>query len=330
MVPFVYLYHLVLFFFIGGYFYSEEKYGDKPYDLFVSRLKNNWKKYFFFCVFFVLIHNLLYSLGMIINTTNYTFPEILAGCIDSTFFMCNENMAGALWFVPVYIFASVLFTVIIFYSRKIKNSIKSTRISKELIQNILIIVLTLLIGILGYLMNTKQLYLTFHAQTSFLVIPVFTVGYFLRKYIKDISKILKLPLFILAFTILYLCVYKWNYSVELSVNEIGQIYKFFPVSLIGIYFCLYISKIISKISYVKDCFNTMGTYSFEIMASHFLVFKIIDYIYSIIRGINDSNIYGRFPTAFRELEILYVLLGIMIPMIVFYLKDKLIGKRNKK
>ena len=56
LVPFVYLFHLTIFFFVGGYLYSEGKYGDSPYSLLVSRLKSSWKKYVLFGIFFILIH----------------------------------------------------------------------------------------------------------------------------------------------------------------------------------------------------------------------------------------------------------------------------------
>ena len=134
-----------------------------------------------FSIFFILIHNILFTSGMIINTTKYTLNDMLAVGINSIFFSCGETMPGALWFVPVYIFASVIFAAMIYYSRKIKDKIKSE--NKELTQNIIIIILTLLIGGFGYYINYKDVYLMYHVQTSFVVIP-FLFAKFLTLSIK--------------------------------------------------------------------------------------------------------------------------------------------------
>ena len=45
---FVYLFHLAIFFFVGGYLYNDEKYSEDPYLYFANKLKNNWKKYVLF------------------------------------------------------------------------------------------------------------------------------------------------------------------------------------------------------------------------------------------------------------------------------------------
>ncbi len=62
LVPYVYLYHLVIFFFISGYLYSEEKYGDNPFLNFLTRLKKIGKNIllfllflFFYIIFFITL-----------------------------------------------------------------------------------------------------------------------------------------------------------------------------------------------------------------------------------------------------------------------------------
>ena len=39
---FVYLFHMALFFFVTGYFYREEQYGDEPFRYFGTRLSGCW------------------------------------------------------------------------------------------------------------------------------------------------------------------------------------------------------------------------------------------------------------------------------------------------
>ena len=119
---FVYLFHLIVFFFLSGYFYSEEKYGDNLTELIVERTKKNWIKYVGFSCFFVIIHNILLRKGLILNGIEFSKKDILVNVINSFFFCSTEIMRGALWFIPVQIFAIILIGAIISFSRKISKS----------------------------------------------------------------------------------------------------------------------------------------------------------------------------------------------------------------
>ena len=78
---------------------------------------------------------------------------------------------------------------------------------------------------------------------------------------------------------------------------------------------------------IKLKFDIIGNYSFEIMAFHFLVIKVIDFIYASINGI---NVYNTFPSAFPELWPLYIVLGCTIPAFTFYFFDCMIKRHSKK
>ena len=311
LVPFVYLFHLTIFFFVGGYLYSEGKYGDSPYSLLVSRLKSSWKKYVLFGIFFILIHNLLFKCGMIVDTKYYDFDQTFISIFNTLLFFGTETMGGALWFIPMYIFSSVLFGTIVYYSRKFSsNNIHS--------KNINILILSVISGIFGSYFVGKNIDLMLHIQTSFLVIPIFAFGYFVRNNIIDLSKYLKFILFIPVTLFLVFVAYKTNYFINLSFNVIGNPLKFFLVSFVGIYFCLYLSKLIIKVKLLSNCFSLMGIYSFEIMACHFLVFKIIDFVFSInviLKSGVNPGLYGKFPYAYGFLWPIYIILGVFLPVL---------------
>jgi hypothetical protein len=173
-----------------------------------------------------------------------------------------------MWFVPVLIFGSTLFGVIIYIARKISSNIDNR---KYYIKNLIIILLTLIVGILGLYLNHYNINLMLHIQTVLLVIPIFTAGYYVKNSIKDLNKYLKLYIFIPVFIVLcYLAFYR-GYFIELTNNNIRNVYAFYIISFIGIYFCLYLAKVINKISPLKKYFDMIGTYSFEIMATHFMI-----------------------------------------------------------
>lgn len=333
LVPLVYMYHLVIFFFLGGYFYNEEKYGDDPYKCLVSKLKSNWTKFFIYSIFFTLIHNILLKLGLIINVDYYHLSNFVSSIINTSLFFGTETLSGALWFVPVYIFATMIFELIIYISRII---VKKYNIDNNYYKDLLIFNGSLLMGLIGCYLIHRNIYLMLHVQTSFLVIPLFFIGYLVKKYIENLNKYLNIIPFILSFMILLLVTYKTGYRVNLSDNITGNYIIFYFISFIGIYFCLYLSKIILKISYLNNYFNMIGNYSFEVMAFHFLIIKLIDFIYSLKGIMNNtisSNIYGKFPYAFEHLGLVYVILGTTIPAFIFWLvnkyKNKYINNKTK-
>lgn len=330
LVPFVYMFHLVIFFFLGGYFYNEEKYGDNPYKYFVSKLKTNWTKYIIYSLFFILLHNILLKYGLIINVDSYHVSDFVSSIINSLLFFGTETLSGALWFVPVYIFASTLFGVIVYFSKK---KISTFQELKYLTVDLLIGILSIICGIIGVYLIIRNKYLMLHVQTSFLVVPFYALGYYLKKHIKDLNKILKIIPFIISLIVLLLITYKTNYRINLTDNVIGNFVIFYFISFVGIYFCLYISKFVLKILILKKYFNLLGTYSFEIMAFHFFVIKIIDVIYSlpkILNGTITSSLYGIFPYAYENLWPYYILFGTLIPALFFYFFDKKIDCKVKE
>ena len=326
LVPFVYLFHLAIFFFIGGYLYNEDKYGNDPGKYLLVKLKTNWPKFFGYSMFFLILHNLFTKLGLIISEP-YLISQMVPATLNTAMFFGTEALSGALWFVPVYIVATVGFGFIVYYSNKIKISKK---LSAETNKNIIIIGLSCLCGIVGCYFILRNLYVMLHVHTSFLIMPIIMSGYYVKKYIKNLDKVLKFIPFVIVTAILGLLAYKTSYRVNLTDNITGNFILFYIVSILGTYFTLYLSKIVYKIKYVDNYFGMLGKYSFEIMAFHFLVFKIIDFLYSL-RGIMNNtisvNVYGAYPYAFKCLWPVYIVLGATIPALIFLFIDKV--KENK-
>ena len=311
---FVYLFHLIVFFFLSGYFYSEKKYGDNLTGLIVERTKKNWIKYVGFSCFFVVIHNILLRKGLILNGIEFSKKDILINIINSFFFESTEIMCGALWFIPVQIFAVILLGFIIFFSRRINKSYNGSK-------DIIIIIFTVLLGGVGVYFARENEYIHLHVQTSFLVLPFMMFGYYFRK-LTNFDNLLKIVPCIVAFIFLVKCAYIDNNLIELSVNQIGKLHMFYLISILGIYLVLYISKLIYLSPIISNVFSFFGEHSFEIMASHFFVIKSIDLIVAKIYSIADSATYGVFPYAFSNLWPIYLVCSLLLPSLLFkYFKN---------
>ena len=107
-------------------------------------------------------------------------------------------------------------------------------------------------------------------------------------------------------------------STLMSFNLVRSI----SVTLLGIYFCIGLAKILGKNPYTEKFFSLVGKESFHIMALHFLGFKIVDRIYSSVYGITDAEKIGKFPHSDYGLHISYVIAGVLIPLCMITLLRK--------
>lgn len=300
----VYYYHLAIFFFISGYLYNEERYGDKPFEFFARRLKNMWVPYISYGGLFVLLHNLL-SEYLLFPSDDYNKKELLYAMMNTLFLRCAEGPAGALWFVPVMLGAGTVFSVIIWFCRNyLPASVRSWAAAA----------ICIVTGLFGIALNRKGLFLNYHMQTAILVIPVYYGGYLLRTRKVSVEKYTTwygaaacagLFWYFLAFT---------KESVELSVNEIPGGINFYVISAAGIYLCCFAAKCLQKIPKAGRAAALLGRYSFDIMALHFLVFKTIDWIHArLISELIENQ--GGFPYSYPELHFLYLVLGVLLPVL---------------
>lgn len=327
LIAFVYTYHLVIFYFISAYFYKEEKYGDNLFLFIGQKLKSTWPKYFFYSVLLILLHNFLNIYHLYENDDSLNFAQIIVNIINSMIFRTTESFAGPLWFVPTLIFSLSIFAGIVYLARRISKNIclkkdKKSNIEKN-IKYLIIIFFSIICGIIGVYLNENKLYISYHLQTSFLVIPICLLGYFLRMYSEKLKEIKKLKIAsfitIICFIFLIYIILVENMRIELYKQMIIDGYMFYIVSIIGICFCLSLSAIIEKIPKISGMLALVGKYSFSIMALHILCVKIANVLLYRINE-NISN----------KLWIIYVLVGIFIPMLFALLMEKIKLKVNKQ
>lgn len=319
---FIYLFHLPLFFFVSGYLYNEDKYGDDPYLNLSSKLKSSWMKYVLIYWVLILLHNIFYVNNMLeIETYYYSKTDIVSKMAEATFGMGAELMGGTLWFVPVLVIASCILGFVVSFSRKVYNLTKKIWL-KLLIQAILITGITFA----GYVLEAKYIDLPAHTQIAWVVMPFLWVGYLIRNYNLDLMKFLNPIVAIICLVFVYIA------SKHFFLDLVFQmVYPYMHViACLGIYVCLYLAKLIQKIKIVDVIFDTFGKASFGIMFIHFPLFKIFDWFYTI--KYNDSNFeaYRVIPISYQHLVPLYLVMGLGITTLVYVIYDLICNKiRNK-
>lgn len=302
LIRIVYFYHLAIFFFVSGYFYREERYGDKPFEFFARRLKNMWVPYVAYGALFVFFHNFFIKHRMFPGEP-YGLKEMVGNGMNTLLLNCTELAGGTMWFVPVMLGVSGIFAFLIWFCRSfLPKKLRSWGIGG----------LCILMGFFGLSINWRGMFFAYHIQTSFLVIPVYYAGYFLRVHRVDVKRYITWYGALLSIGVFWYAVRVANASIELSENAVPGGILFFLISFAGIYLCCFAAKLLEAASPAGRLAALLGAHSFDIMVLHFTVFKVIDGFYGRIRALPAEN-YHIFPHSYSELHVVYLILGVVVP-----------------
>lgn len=298
---FVYLFHIALFMFCSGYFIRQDK--TDIWFLLSKRVKSLYKPFLIYSFIYVLLfRNLFLEMGLIggerfdITDTIITLSNVL------TFNSVGE-LLGALWFVPMAFFSVMLFELIIVLTSKI-NNVTIKEISR--------VVLSLLVGYIGIIAVENQLGLLCNLQIAYLLVPIVAFGSYFQRF--SLEKKLNIVGMFFSFLVLLYITYSDLGMIELSKNQILNRWLFYPVTLCGIYFALSMTKYISKIIFLEKMLAFIGRYSFDIMAMHFLAFKIVDLFACKFTG--QMELLSVFPYSYTGLWPIYYIVGIVMPIIL--------------
>ena len=169
------------------------------------------------------------------------------------------------------------------------------------------------IGAVGVYCNLHGKYLSMNLHTALILMPFMLIGALLSYNQIDLQKVFRvIPAIVcLAFT----C---WitlgrGILINLAAAQIGSALLFYPLSICGIYAMCTFAKFIDRSETLSKAFAFVGRHSFDIMALHFIVFKIIDLCYANLIG---EESFSRFPYAFFNLWPLYTAFSIcLIPWV---------------
>lgn len=302
VVLFVYGYHLALFFFVSGATYNEEKYALKPFAFFQARVKSLWPGYFVYMSLFTLINNVAVWAKMLPHRSMYTIKDICKRIWENFIFSGSETFGGAFWFVPALLVALMVFSAVVYFATRYGGRFKT----------VLIIILCSLTGCVGIIFNLSKTSLLWHSHTSMLVLPIICAGFLFSHFELHKKHIFRWYIAVICLVFFHYFIITKAYRIELSAEMIATKYLFYPLSFAGIYFIFYICTLIEKNSTLKKALSFVGKYSFDIMAMHFLIIKVIDAIFGRITN-QPLDTISVFPRAYGYLWPLYLVASVTIP-----------------
>lgn len=305
--PYVYTYHLALFFFVSAYFYNEKKYVNAPFEYVGNLFKNNWTKYVFYSVVFVLIHNLCVTFNLYYGIEKYqSAGEMISAVAASFVFISSERFGGAMWFVLPNMVACTALAFGVCISARCGYFVKGKQ--RNIVKCIVLVAFMFLL-MLAFHKN----YMIFSAHNAFLMLPVCLEAYFVRK-LKDPLKYINVYVAVIFAAAIAVLVNRWGFRVELSANMYPGLFWLYVLSFMGIYVCGALSVIINKIPKVNKFIGFLGENSFAIMALHFLVIKMVDRIYCFAIGEKNPEIIGKWVCSYPDkLWWVYLIAGTVLP-----------------
>lgn len=318
VILFVYGYHLALFFFIAGATYNEEKYALNPFVFLQARVKSLWPGYFVYMTMFTLSHNLAVKVHMLSPQKMYTIGDMLERIWKNFLFSGGETFGGALWFVPTLLIAMLAFSAIVYFSTRYCGKFSI----------VFIAIVCALVGCVGIIFNINKNSLLWHSHTSMLVLPIIFAGFLFRHFRLQEKNIFRWYIAIICFVFFHYFIILKVYRIELSAEMLGTKYLFYPLSFAGIYIMFYICILIEKISFLKKGISFVGKYSFDIMAMHFMIIKVIDVIYGWLANKPVATV-SSFPRAYGYLWPIYLAASVTIPPLIRIFAGGVWKKFNK-
>ena len=310
-IQFVYLYHLMIFFFVGGMTYKPEKYCD-PYLYIGRQLKSILPLFVQYNFVLLLLHNPIANMQLL-NMPIYSISEHIVKGISISIMTYMEPLCGALWFVPMFFVSKAIFSIGFQWAEHFRH------------RNLAHLLVMMFTAAFGIYTNFRNMDFTYHMQTSLLGVPIIYLGYLFRQFqakTPEISKIFRPVPCLIATAVMYGIISLNIGQIDLSVNQIMNPILFYPVTIIGIFFCLCLAGSLQHIRIIGRFVSYAGSVSFHIMAQHFLVFKIFDAIYGRLIHADIQTIMTT-PVSFYGYGLIYTILGVAIPMLIVYMARRI-------
>lgn len=295
------IFRMPLYFMLSGFFFKQ--YGN--YYCFLIRKINKLLVPF---LFFNLISNILYPIvfGICYHGWETTFNNTINSDLIYNCLYLKYNYP--IWFLWCLFIMNSLFYGIHYIASFAKRK-----------QSVVILLMTISIGLTGYLMGTNNIKIPFFTDTAMTALPFYSFGYFIKTK-TEILNFNKYDKF-LIFEIFLLCILSWfcaTGKVHYSSNNYNiNAFQLFIGGISGALSILLIAKLLRKIPYISYC----GKFSIIILVTHFE--WVIVPIMSILRKLHvqPDNAYV-FSSAILSMLAYFIIIPITIKLLPYVTAQK--------
>lgn len=318
---FVFIFHVPIFFICAGYFFNT-KYLTDERTYIVHRFKGLYLPFVRWSLFFLLIHNVLFPLGILSETYGnagggvthpYTWQQFSqhAWSIVSNMSGYDQFLCGAFWFFRALLLASIGFLLMF----KLLNRSAQLRDYKHTAWGVLFITLLLITW-----KTTTQLNLTGVAQGGYrelMGMAFMTAGFLLKQY--EVCDKLNWKTALTSGTILLLASCFFPSSMVWNPNFTQFISLPLPAIAAFVMFT-YISAWIDRHpGLIKRTFAYIGEHTLYIFAFHLVAFKVVSALKVWFYDLPWEAVGGH-PVVITPANnwiwvILYLAAGVILPLL---------------
>lgn len=317
---FIYVFHMPLFFIAAGYFFSRRNM-DNPWEFCQRRIKGLYLPFLKWSIFFLLIHNLLFKVGLMNElygnwTGGVTHPYTLNVFFKRLFMIVtsmsgyDEFMAGAFWFFRGLLVASILFLI---FSKVID---RYTGLSLPKVA-LIVCGLALLINAYRFGFGVKFTTIPNGGLRDIWGLFFFGIGVVYRHLEQRIGD----RYWLTALSLVVLGTGAWNHFCGMNNN--GQMIDLLTLPLTGIAGWLVMHHLASIVDAregrLRDMLIFIGDNTLYIFVFHIISFKVVSALKIMWYGLDWQQIGCHMVIHYNNhtdlFWVLYTIAGVGIPML---------------
>jgi fucose 4-O-acetylase-like acetyltransferase len=296
------MYHIGLFFFASGYFYSL-RHEDRPFPYLRTRLVWLFSVFYVYHLYHALELHLMWQNGIEMGWAPPQFPQLLYYPFIT---FSSYGLGFAMWFVLQLFVTQIAYLAI-------RRILRSTGANEwgYLIFFFSFALFATALSVQGYNADAGLLLLF----RTWFCLAFLHLGYFYRTMLE--GKNLFTSRIALWVVLVQACLVAALRQLDYTVGTMefhGHIFTPFLVAFAGIYICLYFAKALAKVVDENHILCRIGNNSFHISAMHmsfgFVLVLLVRYYYGVTAPIKDP-LYS-IETA--HVWALYVVVGVLGPV----------------
>ena len=333
---FIFEFHMPLFFITAGYFFSRKYLHDEA-TFVKKRVKGLYLPFVKWSVFFLLIHNLMFKIGIL----NETYGNEMGGVTHPySWHQMQQNLwniftamggydaflCGAFWFFRGLFVASILYLIIY---KVLDSCIKSSR-WKSYIPYLICVILLLLCGWKTY-EGIRVITLVQGGYRDMMGCFFFGCGFIFRQYAENYHSLIKKHYAIIWTSVVFgIVVYLFSHYLTANMNWRSSYTQFLSLplpALLGFLMTYNISMLIDKKdNWLKRFLVYTGDNTLNIFIFHIISYKVVSLIKIWYYHLDIKQIGCHMVIHDHSQEdlfwILYTIAGVGLPLLFTWLVDK--------
>lgn len=316
------IWHVPIFFFVGGFFITESKINNTKSFL-KNKIFNLYIKGLCYFIPVAILHNKFFAWGWYSTDIEYggehesvmSFSSHCILIVKQFLLMSREPIVGAMWFLDSLFIAMTCLGLLYWFCKRLR------------IKEVFPIAVLVLVVMSNFSTNLFGIVLPKINNSISGMGLIYLGSYMFQRGLCD---------YVNKYTFLISLMLLWNISlldnqISLNKNAYNSVLQLIGITISAYYTYAFIAKKIER-SYLGKAISFIGEYSFAIMGLHFVGFKICSMFLSFLTGNDVASYYLTTPDLGGNYFYIfsYYIFGIFIPIVIVRIISCILKYGNDK